>query len=324
MGLADEIIATYGDYYVDGGQNQRNLTRNYYARTETEQVATGQRTDNTVYRMAEAEMTEVLQPYQSEFTSKGAANFHPRPIELQHMKVDYSVNPYEVRGNWLDFLAENEIDPTQFPLVRYLMENHLMQRLKHDIETKGVFLGEPKAPSAGTPGAAIDSMLGIKKQLIDGVAAGNINHVSDTNLGGALSEDTIVGQIEKFVDKIDSDVLPDIRTVNLSKKWRKNYLRDYRDSGYFINPNEVNNNLDFEENMRLEGLRSMAGSDIIFATPAWNFQSLRKNGQNEGRFEIQKDKRNVAIFTDFHRGIGFAVPELVWAYIPDSLLNASS
>jgi len=65
-------------------------------------------------------------------------------------------------------------------------------------------------------------------------------------------------------------------------------------------------------------LNSMIGTGAFFATPAENFIGLRHiNEPGESRLFMQKQNYTLKIFSEFWFGVGFAIAEAVFAYIPD-------
>jgi hypothetical protein len=313
----DDIVTEFGSYYKNSGQNRKDIFKKFFQKIETEQVMTRRSTENTVLELTAAEISDILQTYQPGWTPKGTTTFKPRKIELQHFKIDYSLEPYAIAGTWLDFLREKEIDPLKFPLTKYILQEFIIPKIQDNLERKELFKGVPVAPTEGTANNAGETMLGIRKQLIDGIKDGSINKVSLT----ALTTGTIFDKVEEFVDAIGEDYQDVPMDVCMSKGWRKAYFRDKRSEGFYQIPgaDQIDESIDFTP-QKVKGLASMSGEDIMWATPKWNVLSTTKNGINEGRFDIQKDKRQVNVLTDFYRGTGFIIPELVWAFVPEALL----
>jgi len=316
----DDIVAEFGSYYKNSGQNRKDIYKKFYQKVETESIMTPRSTDNTVLELTEAEITDILQTYQPSWTEKGLVTFKPKQIPLQHFKIDYALEPYAIAGTWLDFLREKEIDPTKFPLTKYILNEFIIPKMQSNYEKKEIFKGVPKTPVKGVANNAGETMLGIRKQLIDGINKGTINKVSL----GTLAAGTIFDKVEEFTKAIDEEYQDETMTVNMAKSWRRAYLEDKRSEGHYqmSGANQIDESIDFTPQV-VKGLASMGGSDIIWCTPKWNVLSIKKNGINEGRFDMQKDKRVVNILTDFYKGAGFIIDSLVWAYVPEAELTGS-
>lgn len=307
------IISEYGAYYENSGQNKKRLFNLLMQPTETEKHMTGIKTDNTIYRMANGVITSVLQPFHKTFSAKGDLTFTPNAIELGHAKVDVSLYPDDIEDTWLGFLADNNLSRKEWPLVRYMIEEYLIPKIKDDIELKAVYDGvKAAAPGSGTAGDPEDVWDGLRKQLYTGITSGKVNdYTSDV---GTLQAATIFDQVETFVDKI-SNVYKNVKMgVFMSPSWYRAYMRDKRSQGFYqlSGDKQVGNNIDFTPQSVI-ALPSMEGHDEIFATPKANLLRVTKKGANAYKFRIEEAKREVAIMTDWWEAPGFGLFEAVFA-----------
>lgn len=317
----DTIVSEFGAYYQQRGQNRASITKKLFSKSEIESIMTRRTTENTVLELSSAEIGDILQAYQIGWTPSGSVNFDPVKIELQHFKVDLPLNPYVIADTWMDFMRENELDPTKFPLTKYILEELVIPKIQENIEMKEIFHGVPGTIVPGTALTAGKTMKGLKKQILDGIAAGKITRVLSST---AITASNIYDSLESFDDAIDEKLSGTPMTFAMSKTNRKLFLRDKRAEGFYQlgSEKDVNEGVDFSTNS-VKGFNALAGSGIIFITPKWNMISVRKAGKNEGRFDIQKDKREVNVLTDFYRGVGFILPEYVYAYVPDAEMPGS-
>lgn len=319
----DNIISDFGAYYQARGQNRAAITKKLFEKSEFEEIMTRRTTENTILEISSAEIGDIVQKYQIGWTPSGSVAFNPVQIPLQHFKVDLPLNPYVIADTWMDFMRENELDPTKFPLTKYILEELVIPKIQENIEMKEIFHGVEGTIVPGTALTAGNTMNGLKQQILDGIAAGTINRVLTT--GDAITSANIYDRMEDFDDEIASVLSGTPMVYAMSKTNRKYFLRDKRAEGYYQlgGDKDVNEGVDFSTNS-VRGFNALAGSGIIFITPKWNMISVRKAGKNEGKFDIQKDKREVNVLTDFYRGVGFIVPEYVYAYVPDAEMPAES
>src|SRR6056297_2724024 len=123
MVKVSDIINEFGNYYIPQRQSTDRLVRQLRFPSVTEQSFRPILTDATEYRMSEVRIGELLQPFQKGWTPKGQSEFKPVTIKLYEMKLDHEVYPDEIEQSWLGFLADNDLDRREWPLVRYLIEN---------------------------------------------------------------------------------------------------------------------------------------------------------------------------------------------------------
>lgn len=302
------IISEYGAYYVPGGQNEQRLKRLMLFGRETTKIATQVKTDATIYQMGNSALSQVVQPFQKGWTPKGDVTFTPNPIPLEKFKVDLDIYPDEIEESWLGFLASNNLSRKEWPLVRYIMEEHLVQRIDNDMESLEYYKGEKTAVVAGTAGATGTTMDGLKKTLI----TDKVNHLTMA----ALSASTIYDQVEEAYESISEAYQNAPMLVCMSPKWKRAFLKDKRAAGFYeiTKPGEISDTLDFTPG-KVCGLPSMIGTDDIFITPVSNLIHPTKKGGNANTFKVEESKRCVSIMTDWYEGLGFGINAAVWTNV---------
>lgn len=307
-----DIVKEYGAYYIDGGQNKSRLMRQLLFGRETTKYARTIKTDDTVYRLAGSSMTSVVQGFQKAFTPKGELKFVPNPIQLYKLKVDFSVYPDDIEDNWLGFLADHSLSRKDWPLIRYIMEEHLYKQIDNDMELNEYYKGVYAKPTDGTPGLNGASMNGLKYLL----GGANINRLTGI---GPLDPGTIHDQVEAAVEQMKEEYQGQAITVGLSPKWARAFLKDKRSLGFYniTTPGEIDNKVDFSK-ATVQGIPSMIGTDDIWLTPQNNFLHITKKGENAGRVKVEEAKRCVDILTDWWEGLGFGFNELVYTTVPEA------
>lgn len=316
--IASEIVAKFGAYYLEEGQNMDRLKAALRQQSVTPSFCIPIITESDMYRSANVALGEIVQGFQKGFTPKGDITFKPNEIRLRNIKADVTIDPDDVKGKWLGFLASlTEQDRSQWDIVRYMMEVHFASRIPHDMETQAYFKGVYGAPTTGVAGAASAALDGFKKLIDDGINGGTVNALT---LSNAPTASNIFDTIEEVSDDIlaANPILSGIpMQICVSPSWLRAYFRDKRnthggDTNYTGTGMET---IDFTPNMRLVALPSMEGTNYIFATPVDNMVYLRKvNGMSTPN--VQLFDRQVKVLLDWYEGIGFLHNELVFAYKP--------
>lgn len=310
MDIAD-IITEFGNYYIKQGQNMSRLYKQLHAKSITDSIGTPFFTDETVYRASESRMSRVLQPFQKAWTPLNSLEFIPVAIEQFKMKVDSDEYPDDLEGSWLGFLAGESIERADWPFVRWFIEVWLIPKLKEDYELNEVYKGVFAAPTPGTAGAVGTAMDGIKF-LIN-------KHIDDSRITpivtGALEALPVdfCEQIEAFADAINAKYLGVPMQLAMNELNARRFLRGYK-AKYGQNTDYRNNDKGVVDmtNLQVIGLPSMVGSNKIWCTPKENFLILGKKTANMDNMKVESIKRQLSFFTDFWRGVGFVIPEVVF------------
>lgn len=310
MDVAD-IITEFGAYYINQGQNMQRLIRQLRQPSTTDALFTPIMTDDTVWRASETRIGRVLQPFQKAWTPLGDVEFVPVAIEQYKLKMDNEDYPDDLEASWLGFLSGPEIDRKQWPFIRWFIEVELLPQLQEDYELHEVYNGEYAAPTPGTAGAVSTSMNGIKKIINDHIDAGRITPI----VTGALSADpaTLVDQIEAFADAIDNRYWRMPLEVAVAPEIERRFFRGYKAKyGQYTDYRENTQGVVDMTNLTIVGKPSMIGSGKIWTTPKRNAVLLQKKTANMTRVQVENVDRLVKVYTDFWKGVGFLIPEIVF------------
>jgi hypothetical protein len=311
------IIAEFGAYYENAGQNQKRIIQDLLFGFETLQYMTNIPTDDSIFKMSKSAMGRVLQGYKTDWSPTNGVTFTPNPIELFKNKIDKQFHPDDIENTWLGFLSSNNTDRKEWPFVKWLIEVHIIPQAHEDLET-AIFDAEYVAPSAGsTPGALLEIMNGIKYQLLAGVGNG-LNSI----VLNVLTKANIFDEVESFRDQIS--LIYQRKTMNyfMSPTWASRYKTAYRNE-FPTKTNLEYSSVEFSPHS-IVGLPSMYNTDIIFATPKENFLYITKKAANMTKFEIESVDRLVKLFSDFEQGIGFGTLGGVFASIPSESSGSGS
>lgn len=311
MGLVvSDIVTEYGAYYEKSSQNQGRLRNLLLQPSVTEKYMTQIKTDDTTFKLANGVIGNIVQPFHKNFTKSGDQTFTAQELSLYHLKVDLEMYPDDIEATWLGFLSSNSLNRKDWPVVRYIMEQMVVPKIKDNIELLEIVKGEYSAPDGNTPGATGTGMNGLKYQLQAAVNAHKANFVSGMS---TITSSNAFDQVEIFIDGISNVYSGVPMNIFMSPLYYKYFKRDARSQGFYTitGDEKVDDKVDFSPH-KVVGLPSMIGETFIFATPKDNFLYLNKKATNKTKFKVEEAKRVISIMTDWYEGVGFGIREAVW------------
>lgn len=305
-----ELVKAFGAYYIDSGQNMKNILRMLTQGSVTPSYMSQVKTNDSVFRMATYALGEIVQPFTKDWNPSDPGKFIPNEIQKRKIKIDLDVYPDDIDDSWAGFLASSNLAKKDWPLIKFLIENYIIPRIQQDMETQVYYKGVYKAPVSGQPKVANDVMDGIEKCLQTGVNKGTVNILTGI---GVLSKATVLDQVEAAIDQISDIYQGTEMIVCMAPVFARAYLRDKRSQGVYQLSSDKNLNLgiDFSPN-RVVPLPSMGASTDMFITPKANLLHVTDKTMNKETFKIEESKRCVSILTDWHEGVGFGIDEVVW------------
>lgn len=309
MNVAD-LIAEFGAYYQNQEQNANRIYRTLRAQFMTQALFTLVLTDETIWRASKSVMTRLVQPFQKGWTPVGVQTFSPVEIRQFKMKIDHEEYPDDIDASWLGFLASENLDRKEWPIVRWLIENEMLPQIQEDLEMNEIYGGVYAAPTPGVAGAPGTAMNGIKKVVNDHITAGRITPIAT----GALATDPVlfVEQIEDWAKQINVRYRMKNMPVTMSEDNAELYREGF-DLKYNVNYRQDAQNLRVRyKNLEVMGVPSFVGSNKIVATPKENAILMKKRSTNEGRIQLESEDRRVKFWTDFWMGLGYILPEVVF------------
>jgi hypothetical protein len=307
-----DVIREYGAYYIDAGQNKQRILKMLTTPREITGYATPFKSDDTIFRLANATFRSLVQPFQKTFTQKGGVEIVPNEIRQYRFKIDDEFMPDELYASWLGFLTAKNVDRKTWPFVQWLIEVYYNGQIDQDMELNEYYKGVYSAPAAGVAGLDGTGMDGLQKQLRNGVNAGTINSINI----GELHKDTIFDQVEAFTDKI-TEVYQGIQmNVFMSRAWYKKYMQDKRAQGFYFKTSDaqIDGGIDFTP-LNVKPMSSMVGTNDIFVTPQANFIWVTPATLTKNNFKLEEVKRSVAVMADWSEGLGFGINQAVWTNI---------
>jgi hypothetical protein len=302
-----DVVSSFGSYYQQGSQSVMDLLGKLYRGTAFDNLFTVYNTNDTVIRKVRVTSGSIVQAFQSAFTANGTATFTPVQLDLQKIKFDAQETFDELEDSYIGFLAGNNLDRKTWPIARYIVERILLPQMMEDIEMNLAYKGVYAAPTPGTAGAVGAAMDGFKKHIQTIVASGALPAGNVINTGAlSATPDTLVGQIETFVEGIPDNVRtkPGL-TIALNPTHALNYKKGMR-SLYNANYAQESDLLKVANfpNITISEQPAMAGDGKIFASFKDNLILGVKRGSRS--VEVESVDRSVKMWHDHWRVYGVA------------------
>lgn len=318
------IVSQYGTYYRDAGQNANDIFTSFKRNRTIPTYATKRFVTSDTLDLAHADITNVLQPFHKTWSHKGNTTITANQILLRKMKIDQEIDPDDIEQNWLGFMADlNDAERKNWPIVRYIWEKWMAERLLQDHEETDWIGAYSAAPGGGTAGAHTAAYDGLKTLIAAGLSAGTMNAISAS---GAFSESNAFDLVEDIADGLPQFWRGKQVDIYISEVAYKNYYRDRRNThgaNWGVDaPGMKRQDMDF---MTVDGfpnwrLVPFGGMDIAddgnwcFATPRANIVHVQKTTGR--RIGMDKDTRTVKMYADWMEGLGFLCNQMVYAYDP--------
>jgi len=313
-----EIVSAFGTYL---GQNATQILKLLTQPTESQKYMTTMASKELEWRAAKAVIDDVVQGFQKAWTPKGTAAFTPRSIVQRRHKFDIAFYPDEIVDNWLGFMADEATDRKVWPITRYILEQLVLPKVLENRELKLIGKGDYTAITPDSAQATGLSMDGFCTQLEDAKTAGTsaINFITLPKLTAV----NIFDEVEEFANKVDALYQNLSMNVFVSRGLYMAYHRRRRDlHGLDTNYNGMADIIE-GTSMKLVPLPSMAGKDIIFATPKENFIRLINRNDGASNIAIENVDRQIKIYADWYEAVGFGIEEAVFASVPALADSAS-
>lgn len=311
----DDLVTEYGAFYKNDPDRRAKLKSKLYNTTgKFDSLFMEVPTDSTREEWGYSEHTEVLQPYQEGWTSKGDHTILPNPYKLFWAKYDLDYFPDQLVNSWAGFLRANNLSVDECPFVQYVIEEHIIPRGHQDWNDKVAFLGAYSAPTAGTPGAAGTTADGVRKLIRDHNTAGTITPISM----GAPPTDPVL--FCKYMEEMTALIPEQYRTMGMVWRMRDTlrlrYLEGFEElHTKFYAKGDVNvENMPIYQypHITVQGFENMGTSNMIFASPKSNSWKLMKGSAKKEILKVETLKRQLFLFTDFHAGYWFEDPRMVF------------
>jgi hypothetical protein len=329
-GAADTIdvseINTEFGTYLSNQATKMKIFKDLLRPTESRQYMTKVLAINE-WRDAKAKITSVVQGFIAKWTPLGKAKMTPLKIVNHHHKVNLPIVPDDITGGYLTYLYNEGVTPDQMPVTRYLIDELLRPRIDDDIEYKLIASGvyEEIIESSVTEGEigqatgkSMDGFLTIlrEQKLLVGTGMNfftpSIAFSYDNSVAFFEDFGTWVKQTNPVLAKVGMNVFVD---PDMDETRRKKY-REMFPLSKEADMNKTK--IDFS-NLTIIPLENMRGTGTMFTTPKENFIELHHINEAAGATKLFLQLRDyeVRIFAEFWLGVGFAMAEWVFGYLPE-------
>ena len=278
-------------------------------------------TDKTEVRAMQAAIDSVLQQFVPFWTPKSKSTFTPLTIKNYKCKINVQIKPSDIMEDILGYLYDENLDPQDMPVVRYILYQLIFPKLAEEREQAlavGVFKENTSATSDGSAAsAALDCMDGYVTQLKALKTAEN-DKVTWLLDGTALSDDaeTFLGQIDQAVEQVKPLYRNKTMYVHADPNLVTKYARAYREKYPWLkNQDGEKMKIDFT-NFTFAPLEGMRGTGVFFITPKENFKHLMSKDPQRTSIRMETNHYNVDIMAEWWEATGFWLAEAIFAYIP--------
>lgn len=322
-----DLKTEFGTYLSQNGNNLEIIRQIFAGFTSSKYFTT--KIATTEWRAVRALITSVSQQFSPKWNPGGKGKFTPLKIINRRHKINYPIIPAEVLDSYMFHLYDERLSPDQMPITVYIWNTLIYPALMQDIEMRMIWKGK-YVDHSGTNDendvatAPEDSMDGLETILVDEKASGTsavkfFNRFPDFDFKTA-SDAQMLAFVNGFVDWLS----PFYKSVNMnlfvSAEFKRRYKRAYKNI-WGANSGQDgdfgNDKVDFSNNL-IVAPDGMYGSPIIFSTPMENMIKLRhKNEAPNVINDVQKVNYEVRLFGEYWLGVGFAIAEAVFAFVPD-------
>lgn len=251
-------------------------------------------------------LSEVVQGFQARYTPKGTFKMGAHKIVQRRHKINISIDPDTIVGEWEGYLYDEKLSRKDMPLVKYIL-GKLMGKIDEDREIEMVYNGSYVAPTANVASPAAEGVNGFGKVIADHITAGAIGAFPL----GVYSAATTFEYVESFFTSIPQ--LHRYKRLNMymSPDVLLDYQRDKRNTfNYKLEMSELLK-IDFS-NIVMKPLPSMVGKKRIFATVPGNLVRAIHKNTTANNLEVTPDDYIVKVMADWHESFGIADTDLFW------------
>ncbi len=277
-------------------------------------------TDKTEVRAMQAAIDSVLQQFVPFWTPKSKSTFTPLTIKNYKCKINVPIKPSDIMEDILGYLYDENLDPQDMPVVRYILYQLIFPKLAEEREQAlavGVYKENTASTDGGTASAALDCMDGYVTQL-KALKTANNDKVTWLLDGTALSDTpaTLLSQIDQAVDQVKPLYRNKTMFVHADPDLVIKYSRAYREKYPWLkNQDGEKVKIDFT-NFTFAPLEGMRGTGVFFITPKENFKHLMSKDPQRTSIRMETNHYNVDIMAEWWEGTGFWLAEAIFAYIP--------
>jgi len=312
-----ELQKEFGKYV---SSERLQIIKDLMGTTESIRYMSTIMTDKTEVRAQQAAIDSVLQQFVPYWTPKSKSTFTPLTIRNYKCKINVPVKPSDIMEDILGYLYDENLDPQDMPIVRYILYQLIFPKLDEEREQAlavGVYKENSASQDGGAASDALDCMDGYVTQLKALKTASN-KKVTWLLDGETLSTDgeALLAQIDKAVDQVKPLYRKKSMFVHADPDLVIRYSRAYREKYPWLkNQDGEKVKIDFT-NFTFAPLEGMRGTGVFFITPKENFKHLMSKDPQRTQIRMETNHYNVDIMAEWWEATGFWLAEAIFAYIP--------
>lgn len=306
-GLDVSQLTTALGNYIKVPQNAASIWKRLYQELELMKYLRKISGQNGSYAGVSSKSTEIMQPFHKNFTAKGGVEFIAYLNKVYHAKVDFVIdNIDEISEGYLHFFADETKLRKDWPVVKYIVHEHFVPQLIEEMNV-AMCRGQYAAHDGVNPSSSIATMNGFQTIIAGEILAGNLIPINT----GVTSSANGVDNFKHFADSLPSKVSAKGGHIFCSLEMERFYKEDYVATYGGTNDQRAKNNTKLDNyNINIVGLEGWGSSQrMMFSTtgPKGNLLCMYDKIFNpkKAHFDVQQDKRDVLLLTDWHLGVGF-------------------
>lgn len=256
------------------------------------------------------EMSNLLQPYQSQFTPNNTETWDAVENTLQHGKVDIEITAAQLeefydtmRANWFQL----DRSPDTYDYASLIINNFVIPKFNEELNDAS-FNGERVDPTPGSAGAFLESFDGYKKKIADAITAGYLTPVTT----GALVDTTMEEQVREFCAGLPAAYRHKPGRIYMSAtraiEYSENYQANHPRSADVVSDRDTPVYRVDNYNKVIVPRHNMEGSDrfILEMDTTNNMIIGNRTGQSlYPRFRFQVFDRTLKVLSEISRFYGF-------------------
>lgn len=257
---------------------------------------------------------DILQPFQCDWTPRFSVNFSAEEIRLQRIKLDIEFTCDDLEQwhekwmcDWGEFGSGKNMTEWSFP--RYIVEKELYPKITEELEYMS-YNGAYAAPTAGTAGAYLTAVDGLKTKIAAAITANKLTPIAV----GASTATTYYAKVKSFIDQLPNVYRVKGGTIFMNPDDVRAFQQDVYAQGFanhvgFSAPtcSDASEACVPFTNFKLVGLPSMIGSHrMIYSARPDNLIFVRRKGEPVlPKLTWESSKRTLSAWGEFHRAYGF-------------------
>lgn len=312
----DDLKTEFGKYVSD---RRYEIITLLFGKLQCTQYMTTKMTDKTEWQAMQSVITDLIQKFTPYWTPSGKVIFTPIVIKNRKHKINYPLKPAEIMEDVIAYLYDEGLQPKDMPIVKYCINVLLRPKVEEERDEQlaiGVY-DETKNTNkndgdSGDLHGSLDGYITILKQLHEDEKCNIVRLLPKVSLNRQNIYDHFDSIYQQIPKKYRNKKLPIFIDPDLL-----NLYELARDDKFPNSKNEDENKKRLQHtNFTFVPLDGMTGTGLFFITPKENFIHLLSKNRGLSKIWIQAENYDVKIFAEWWEAVGFAIAELIFAYVP--------